>query len=208
VENNELKTSSEEWKSTHAYIMALVCLTVGISFGWFLHGPTSPQPGTAAAAAAPMQQASQPQMPPQEMAQKAAESVLDKLNKDPKNFDLLISAGELYYHHRAFQEAGGYYARALDVKESVPVRNQYASALYYSGDVDGALKQYSLVLKTDPKNDIALFNRGMVEFKSKNDARGAVESWKALLKAKPDHPQRAQVEKMIHEASEMLKRAS
>ena len=130
----------------------------------------------------------------------AALPVLERLKSNPRNFKLLVEAGEMYYHHGTYAEAAAYYRRALAVQDNLAVRNQYASALFYQGDADAALRQYGKVLKASPTNDIALFNSGMIKFKAKNDAKGAIELWQKLLEAYPNHPQRERVHKMIEQA--------
>lgn len=46
-------------------------------------------------------------------------------------------------------------------------RTQLASCLFYSGEVDEALHQLQMILKSDPKNVNALFNLGVIRYKGK-----------------------------------------
>jgi cytochrome c-type biogenesis protein CcmH/NrfG len=209
---------ASSWTAKQVYLMAIISLVIGIAGGFLLHGsaasssqiepglPSSAPMGSPAAAPTSMAPPiSKPQPTPAEMqaaSAQAATPVLEQLKADPKNFKLLVGAGEMYYHHGAYAEANVYYKRALDVQNNVPVRNQYASALYYLGDADGALKEYAQVLKESPSNDVALFNSGMVKYESKHDAKGAVELWERLLKTNPNHPQRERVLQMIEKASQ------
>ncbi len=159
--------------------------------------PTPMVPAHAAPAA------ERPDLPAQnqpEVAERAARDVLQKLKGDPENFELLAQAGNIYLHSRVFVGAAGYYERALRLKDDATVRNNYGNALFYSGEADRALEQYEQVLKADPKNVNALFNRGMVCWRGKHDPQGAVQSWKLLLKASPTDPRRAGIEKMIAQA--------
>jgi cytochrome c-type biogenesis protein CcmH/NrfG len=207
------------WTPARVYVVAGFCLLLGLSLGYVLHSPVSgPQPSpaavrpAAATSALPLtaSQAPNAHLPlqnPPEVAAKAASSVIEKLKTDPKNFDLLRQAGNIYMYSRVFSGAVGYYKRALDVRNDLAVRNDYANALYYTGDIDAALGQYKEILKSDPGNDSALFNRGMVLWEGKGDPQGAVESWQTLLKLHPDHPQRARIEAMIARASEHAQRA-
>ncbi len=137
---------------------------------------------------------------PPEVAIKAAREVLEKLETDPNNFDLLAQAGNIYMHSRVFPGAVEYYQKALRIKEDSKVRNDYANALFYSGEVDRALQQYEIVLKRDPTNASALFNRGMVRWRGKHDPKGAVESWNLLLKTNPNDARRDAVEALIAQA--------
>jgi cytochrome c-type biogenesis protein CcmH/NrfG len=75
-----------------------------------------------------------------------------------------------------------------------------ASCLYYTGDVEGALGQLQQSLSYDSKNANALFNLGMVKWKGKNDAAGAIAAWQTLLKTNPKLDRKPVVEKMIAEA--------
>jgi tetratricopeptide (TPR) repeat protein len=208
------------WTPTRVYILAGFCLLLGLSFGYVLHTPVpSVQPqiasvkpvgGTTVALPLVPAQAPEAHLPlqnPPEVAEKAASAVIAKLKADPNNFDLLRQAGNIYMFSRVFSGAITYYKRALDVRNDLAVRNDYANALYYTGDTDAALEQYKEVLKSDPGNDSALYNRGMVLWEAKGDPQGAVDSWQTLLKLHPNHPQRARIEAMIARATEHAQRA-
>ena len=82
----------------------------------------------------------------------------------------------------------------------VNARTQLASCLYYSGGVDEALHELQVILKSDPKNVNALFNLGMIRYKGKNDASGAISAWRELLSDYPNLDRKPVVEKMIAEA--------
>lgn len=140
-----------------------------------------------------------------QMADKQAEPLLAKLQNDPKNPDLLAGIGRTYESAHQFKEAADYYARSLAIRpEKVAIRNEMASCLYYTGDVDGALKQLDRSLKDDPKNANSLFNLGMIRWQAKNDVPGALTAWKQLLKSNPnlDGQKKAQVQRLIAAASQ------
>jgi len=100
-----------------------------------------------------------------------------------------------------FKEAAGYYDKSLKLDpKNVPIRTELASSLYYCGDVDGALAQLEQALKYDPKDTNSLFNIGVIRWKGKKDAAGAIAAWQELLKVHPDLDRRPIVEKMIAEA--------
>lgn len=191
-------------------LIAAACLLVGVPAAylvWPAESPHSRQAAPIMAAAAlgstPTLQPEKPWMPPQnppQVAAHAAAEVLRKLEREPDNPALLAEAGNIYLYNRVFAGAVGYYERALRQRDDVAVRNNYASALFYSGDAEAALQQYDRILAADAKNDEALFNRGMVRLRAKDDPGGAVESWRALLKAHPRHRRRADVERLITRA--------
>jgi tetratricopeptide (TPR) repeat protein len=212
-------TPSKTWSLQQASLIAVVCFVIGIAIGFVAHGPNvahanAPAPTAVAAPAEAMPQPaateaiappiSNPNPSPEELkaaGKQAAGSMEDQLKKNPKDFKLLVQAGEMYYHHGAFADAASYYKRALDVQDNPLVRNQYASTLYYQGDADGALHQYGKVLAKNPKNEVALFNTGMIRYKAKKDSKGAIESWQTLLKDYPNHPQKARVQSLIDQAA-------
>jgi hypothetical protein len=70
----------------------------------------------------------------------------------------------------------------------------------YGGDPDASLIEFNKVLKLDPNNANALFIIGMIRWKDKLDADGAIKAWSLMLKRNPHHQQRAQVEDLITRA--------
>jgi cytochrome c-type biogenesis protein CcmH/NrfG len=135
-----------------------------------------------------------------QMADKKAEPLLAQLKDDPKNADLLINLGNIYYSTHQFKTAAEYYGKSLDVKpKNVGIRTQMASCLYYLGDVDGSLQQLTQATIDDPKDANSLFNLGMIRWRGKKDSKGALAAWAQLLKANPelDPSRKAQVQKLM-----------
>jgi cytochrome c-type biogenesis protein CcmH/NrfG len=66
--------------------------------------------------------------------------------------------------------------------------------------VGGALSQLNQVLKEKPKDVNALFNLGMIEYRGKNDAAGAIATWERLLKNNPNLDRKTIVQQLIAEA--------
>ena len=206
-------SSPSTWKATQVYALSAVCLLIGLAVGYLFRGSRSPAPSGPAnamqAAAGPSSSAhagmgSQPPTLDQmkRMADKKAEPLLAKLKDDPKNADLLIEVGNIYYSTHQFKEAAGYYGKSLEVKpKNLPIRTQMASCLYYIGDVDGSLQQLSQAIADDPKDANSLFNLGMVRWQGKKDTQGALSAWSQLLKTNPklEPSKKAQVEKLMAE---------
>lgn len=211
------------WRPMHAYVLAVVCLLIGLLVGYLLRGSAAPPRPIATAApesphAAPAQSGgmgqgqipTQGQMPTldqmKQMADTEAAPLLEKLKRDPKNFSLLVALGDLYRSTHQFKEAGSYFDQALQVDpKNVPVRTAMATCLYYTGDVDGALAQLEKALTYDPKHAGALMNLGLIKWKGKNDVPGAVAAWEKLLKLNPDFAQKDAVQRMINEAEQSKK---
>ncbi|MGB9491298.1 MAG: tetratricopeptide repeat protein, partial [Terriglobales bacterium] len=147
-----LGTPSSAWQAKQVYAMAAVCLLIGLTVGYLFRGSRSQAPPPSAMqAGAPGGPAMGAQnamsSPPsldqmKHMADKQAEPLLAKLKDDPKNTDLLIEIGKIYFSTHQFKEAAVYLNRSLEIKpKNNPIRTLLASCLYYDNDIDGALKQ-------------------------------------------------------------------
>ncbi|MFZ0294984.1 MAG: tetratricopeptide repeat protein [Candidatus Sulfotelmatobacter sp.] len=204
--------------------MCVICLAMGLLAGYFLRGsaPNSSKALSAASRTSPV--AAQPTMsaPPDEsqtaqqmphqmpslddmkrMADKKAAPLLEKLKSDPKNPQLENQIGLVYENAHQFKEAAGHFEKSLQQDpKNIGVRADYASCLYYTGDVDGALAQLNQSLTYDPKHAGTLMNIGIIRWKGKNDVDGAVASWEKLLRYHPDFPQKDAVQQMITQAKQ------
>lgn len=227
-------TARLNWQSKQVYSLAAICLLLGVVLGYFFRGSQSPAaPAQVRAAQPALTQTLPPQaqaapaanvapsasaagMPEQmptlddmkRMADSKAQPLLAKLKSDPKNSDLLIEVGNIYEKTHQFEDAAGYYEKALEVKpENVAIRTEMASCLYYGGDVDGAIRQLQQSLTYDPKDVNSLFNLGMIKWQGKQDSGGAVSAWHELLKSNPElSPDRkAMVEKLIADVEKKSK---
>ena len=135
------------------------------------------------------------------MADTQAAPLLDKLKADPANPDLLIPVGNLYYDAQQYPVAVDYYARALKVKPAdAAVRTDMGTAFWFMGNADRAIAEFEKALTYVPNNPNTLFNLGLVKWKGKTDAAGAIAAWEKLLATDPNYEQKAQVEQMLGEA--------
>lgn len=199
-------TVTPGWKSTQVYAMATLCLVAGLALGYLFRGSAS----SPVQAAQPTNHGSggmSQGMPTLEqmkrMADKQVEPLLAKLKHDPNNSALLNQVGTVYKATHQFKEAIEYYQKALQADpKNVGARTDLASCLYYEGDVDGAMSQLqqSLTYKSNDAN--SLFNLGMIRWKGKGDAKGAISFWEQLLKTNPqiEGTRKAEVESLIAEA--------
>ena len=136
-----------------------------------------------------------------QMADRKAAPLLEKLKSDPNNAALLIAVADIYKATHQFSSASDYYRQSLEIDpKNVGVRTDMASCLYYTGDVDGALAQLNKSLTYDPKHAGALMNLGIIEYKARNDVKGAVAAWEKLLKTNPDFDQKELVQHLIDQA--------
>jgi cytochrome c-type biogenesis protein CcmH/NrfG len=198
--------SEQLWKPAVAYGMAAACLLLGLAVGYLLRGSES-QASVPAVAVPAASADSNPasQMPSldqmKQMADKKVAPLLEQLQKNPNNKDQLLRVAYFYRSAHQFKQAVSYFnqALALDQKD-VAIRTEMASCLYYDGDVDGALAQLEQSLKQSPNDANTLFNLGVIRWKGKKDAAGAIRVWQQLLAANPNLSKKPVVERMIAEA--------
>ena len=185
----------------------MVCLLVGAALGYFFRGSAASVP------AAPVQNAAAPAMPPggmpsasgppptAEALSSIAAPMLAALKADPKNAEVLIQLGNLYYDHRVYPEAISYYVRALKLRpKDVNVRTELGTAYWYTGDAHKAIAEYEKSLAVDPLHSATLMNMGIVKQNGLHDAKGAIAIWEKLLKDNPQFPDRQKVLDLIAEA--------
>ena len=142
------------------------------------------------------------------MADGKAAPLLEKLKSDSQNPQLENQIGRVYENAHQFKEAAGYFEKSLrQDPRNIGFRADYASCLYYTGDVDGALAQLNQSLTYDPKHAGTLLNIGIIRWKGKNDVDGAVAPWEKLLQYHPDFAQREALQQMIIQAKQANIRA-
>jgi tetratricopeptide (TPR) repeat protein len=207
-------TSASIWKPGQTYAMAAICLVIGLAIGYLVRGSASP---TATAAASEVTTA-QPKQDPhagmgqqamptlddmKRMADKQAEPLLAKLKDNPKDAEVLNKTALTYKAAHQFAEAITYFQKALDIDpKNIAVRDDMASCMYFTGNVDGALDELNKSLTYDPKHAGTLMNIGIIKWHGKGDIDGAVASWQKLLKLNPNYPQKAVIEHLIDEATQ------
>lgn len=202
------QTPALQWSRERAALLALVCLMLGIGGGWWIRGLRTSAVGQAsvnAPAATPQQAgAAEPQgLTPERMkamVDEQAAPLLAKLKADPLNTDVLTNLGNLYYDAQQYPLAVDYYGRVLKIKPAeVSVRTDMATAYWYMGNNDTALAEFDKALTYMPNNPNTLFNRGLVKWKAKRDAAGAVADWQKLLATNPNYEGKDKVQQMLTE---------
>ena len=204
MSDNENTTS---WSSVQAYAVAVLCLLVGITAGWFIRGSQSPAIGTAAASATtpmPTGMGESAQPTPEQMKKMAdtqAAPLLKQLKSDPNNADLLAKVGNIYYDTQQYAVAVDYYQRFLKLQPAnTNVRTDLATAYWYTGNADGAIAEFNKTLSYEPNKPNALFNLGVVKWQGKMDVNGAVAAWQKLLDTNPTYENKDKVEQLIAQA--------
>lgn len=197
------------WKTSHVYILAVICFLLGLPAGYLFHGgsPRAATPAQATPAAeAPqghggMNAANVTPEQLRHMADKAAEPILAELKSKPNDAALLAKAGDVYYDAQQFDEAVKYYESALKLDPKSPnVRSDMATAYYYMGNADRAIAELNTSLQYRPNHPQTLLNLGLIKWQAKMDIEGAVAAWQKLLDTNPNFEQAAQVREMIAQA--------
>jgi tetratricopeptide (TPR) repeat protein len=198
--------SAARWTRERTALLGLVCLVAGTAGGWSIRGMRAPAPANARVSAAEAKQETEPASQPssraqlKEMADAQAAPLMEKLKSDPANSGLLISIGNLYYDAQQYPVAVDYYARALKANPAdAAVRTDMGTAFWFMGNADRAIVEFDKALTDAPDNPNTLFNLGLVRWKGKMDAAGAIAAWEKLLATDPNYEQKIQVEQMLGE---------
>jgi cytochrome c-type biogenesis protein CcmH/NrfG len=214
TDTNRTSTSIEQWTSVQAYVLAVICLLVGIAGGWFIRGSQSPAAASAEmpSASAPASSMANPatgnpgtQMPSpaemQKMADTQAAPLVENLKADPNNVGLLESIGNVYYDAQQYPAAIDYYQRALKVEPAnAGVRTDMATAIWYTGNADAAIAEFQKSLSYEPNKSNTLFNLGIVEWQGKMDIDKAVATWQKLLDSNPNYEGKDKVLELMAQA--------
>jgi cytochrome c-type biogenesis protein CcmH/NrfG len=188
------------WSSTQSYVLAVITLLLGVAVGYLVRGSataeTAGQNASSSGFASSLGNSNLGQQ--SDLTARAVAPLLERLNTRPNDPELLISIANTYYDGKDYPHAIDYYQKALKLTpQNVSVRTDMATAMWYSGDADGAIKQYELSLKVQPTHPQTLFNMGIVRWQGKKDAKGAVEVWEKLLAANPEYSDRPKVQQLI-----------
>jgi len=217
VQNNNGKNNLA-FSNVQAYTLAVITLAIGIAVGYFARGsaPVSTAGESAQATSvpagmgnAPMGSAELPgigstqpqQAASPEMLAKAAEPLLAQLKTNPKDVDMIVKLGNLYYDGQAYPQAIEYYEKAIALQpDNADVRTDLGTAYWYTGNADKAIASFEKALAIRPNHAPTLFNLGIVKWQGKKDPKGAIVAWEKLLQTNPDYPQKNQVQMLIERA--------
>ncbi|MGC2425150.1 MAG: tetratricopeptide repeat protein [Nitrospirota bacterium] len=145
------------------------------------------------------------------------------LKADPKNVNLLIQIGNLYYdwgqdevskEGEAAQpvdkwgRAVGYYQQALAIDPTnVNVRVDMANLMRYTGQPDQAVEEYRKAIKQNPQHPQARINLILALGQIKQDYKGAIAEYDDLLKAIPAQKGNTDLKKEVQAFKEAMKEA-
>ena len=202
------RNTSATWSPKDVYGLAAICLFLGVLVGYLVRGSavtSAPTPAEAKPSELSAGVANRHPTPTLEqmkrLADKQAEPLLLELKRNSRDKKALVRAAYVYKSAHQFQDATNYFRKALEVDpKDAAIRTEMASCLYYAGDVDGALNELQQSLQYQPHDANSLFNLGVIRWRGKNDAAGAIAAWQELLRSNPKLDRRPIVEQMIAEA--------
>ena len=199
---NSTDKNGKAQQPKRTYALAAFCLVLGLALGYSLWGTpgskaltASTQAGTETRDAANHSGQSALQ---NETFIRAVTPLIEAVNKNPGDFKAMVKLANLYDDEQHYPEAIQYYERALGIHPEDPdVRTDLGSVWFHSGNADRAIAEYQKSLSYQPDHANALFNLGIVRWKSKTDRAGALAAWEELLRRNPNFPERRQVEELI-----------
>jgi len=221
--------TNKTWTDVQGYLLAAVCLVLGVALGYLFRGSAAPvagavQTSTAAEGSAPQGQAgqgqpgqsqpgqsqpAQPHLTPEQqkaMVDQAVAPLLATLKTRPDDFNTIAQLANLYYDGRQYPDAVKYYQLAVKLQPTnADVLTDLGTSLWFLGDADGAIAEFQKALTYRPDHPGTLFNLGVVRWEGKLDPKGAVQAWEELLRRNPNYPQKQEVQEYINRARQHAK---
>jgi cytochrome c-type biogenesis protein CcmH/NrfG len=216
--------SDNAWTDVQAYLLAAVCLVLGVALGYLFRGSAAPVAGTVQASAVadggmpqgqpgrgqPNQaQPTQAQLTPEQqkaMVDQSVAPLLSTLKTGPDDFNTITQLANLYYDGRQYPEAVKYYRLAIKIQPTnADLLTDLGTSLWFLGDADGAIAEFQKALTYRPDHPGTLFNLGVVRWEGKLDPKGAVQAWEELLRRNPNYPQKQEVQEYIDRAKQHAK---
>jgi tetratricopeptide (TPR) repeat protein len=143
------------------------------------------------------------------------------LKDDPKNLNALIQLGNIYYDwgqnevdtkgdtaqpEDKWLRAIKYYGQALEIDPSNSnVRVDMANLMRFMGRTDESLSHYRTAISQDPKHVQARINLITALGQQKQDYKGAISEYDALLMAVPEQKDNAALKQEVDNFRSMMK---
>jgi tetratricopeptide (TPR) repeat protein len=145
------------------------------------------------------------------------------LRKDPKNVNILVQLGNLYYDWGQddinkqgeaaqpvykWDKAVEYYQQALAIDPTnVNVRVDMANLMRFTGRTDEAIAEYRKAIKQNPQHPQARINLILVLGQTKRDYKGAIAEYDDLLKNIPAQQGNTDLKQEVEAFRESMKEA-
>ena len=118
----------------------------------------------------------------------AISSYQNALHLTPKDVDIYINLGSVFYDKGDFQSALAIYNLALEIAPNDARIHCNLGYLYWGkGDHDNAIKEYKLATKYDPSYDIAYNNVGVIYLDDSGLVKEAIEMFDLAAQYNPNY---------------------
>jgi tetratricopeptide (TPR) repeat protein len=131
---------------------------------------------------------------PNDFSMEAIQANKKKIEQHPDDVQALVSLADANFMIQRFEVAKGYYERALKADQKhVNARIMLSNSYIFLQNPEEAIHQLDELLKTQKDYPEALFNKGLILMKAKQDMAGAKQTWARLVESHPEHQLAQQV---------------
>jgi tetratricopeptide (TPR) repeat protein len=166
----------------------------GVLLGWILGSQQASGPGGGPAP--PPAASSKAQTPPVDLERVA--DLERQATARPDDAKVRADLGDLYFEAQRHDLAIPWYEAALKTNRSNPqVQTDLALSLFYTNEIDRALKQIDAALAVDPRHLKALLSQGFIRAFGKQDLPGAIKSWEQVIAVDPSSVEAGEARRQI-----------
>ena len=171
-------------------VLGIAGISFGLIVGWVLGSQQalqSPAVSRAATEQSPPASASQTnQSAPPPIDENKVRALQETAEREPKNVEVRVQLGNLYYDGQRCGQAIPWYEAALKLdSKDVNLSTDLGVCYYQTTQPDKALEQFEHSLTVDPKHVKTLLNMGIVRAFGKQDLEGATKAWKQVVQLAP-----------------------
>jgi cytochrome c-type biogenesis protein CcmH/NrfG len=178
-------------KTENLILSVLIALVVGfvggVLFSIYRSPSIAPPPTAAGNMPSPGQQQASGPMPltPQKRAE--IEGLKAMTAKTPDNPEAWIQLGHVYFDTGQHSEAIEAYEKALAIAPgNANVLTDLGVMYRRNKQPKEAIAAFDRAIQTDPRHEIARFNKGIVLLHDLNDLEGALATWRELVEINPN----------------------
>jgi tetratricopeptide (TPR) repeat protein len=125
---------------------------------------------------------------PNDFSMQAIQANKKRVEEKPDDVQALVSLGDANFMIQRFEVAQDYYERAVKADPNqINAHLSLSNCYLFLQKPDQAIQQLDDLLKTNKDYPEALFNKGLILLKSKQDTIGAKQNWTQLVNAHPEH---------------------
>lgn len=133
--------------------------------------------------------------------------IRDSLGTDGKEIPSLLAQGRAAFERQEWPKAIDAFRKVLAIDANHPEAHTYMGLiLAQAGHADGALLAFDRALSADANFPLALWGKGMLLYRAKEDYSGARETLEKLLSIVPPGEEKKQLQKTVAEIAELSSR--